>query len=100
MRHPAIKELYDLLKVRDWTEFCPERDRQVLLETWLDKWIVELSQSESVINPKRLNLAELDDKKYILGCRISESLTEDCTDFKIEKNQISAHVVGLRRAKK
>lgn len=100
MKHQSIKELYNILKVQDWTSFCPEKDRQALLDKWVAKWIVEVEQSQSVVNKKYLDSEHLDLIKYKLGEQLGQSLAEECVLFKTEDSTISGHMIALRRKEK
>lgn len=97
MKHPALKELYTLLQERDWTEFCPEKNRKDLLDKWVEKWIIEVEQSQLVVNPKYLNSEQSDFVKYRMGQVLGEALTEDCVNYKTEDKRITASMVGFRR---
>jgi len=97
MTHKAIKELYDIIKAPDWTDFCPEKKRAVLLDSWVQRWLIEEEVSQSVVDKKYLNSEHLDDIKYKLGQDLSQLLTEDCVEFKTNERQVSAKMIGLRR---
>lgn len=97
MKHPALKELFDIIKERDWTEFCPEKLRQDKLEQWIDKWTVEVEQSQSVVNPKYLTSEYNDEIKYKMAQNLAEMLAEECTNYTTEKNKITAKMTALRR---
>ena len=100
MKHPGLKELYNILKVQDWTSFCPEKDRELLLDKWIAKWIVEVEQSQSVVNQKYLDSEHLDIVKYKLGETLGQSLAEECVAFKTEERKISGNMIALRRKEK
>jgi hypothetical protein len=97
MKHPALKELYNILKERDWTEFCPEKIRSDKLDLWVEKWIVEVEQSQLVVDEKYLDSEHLDLVKYKLGQNLGEALAEECVTYKKEQKKISANLIGLRR---
>ena len=99
MKHPAVDELIKIMKTRDWTEFCPERDRQAELEVWIAKWLIQVEQSQLVVDVKYLDSESLDFVKYRMGQVLGEALTEDCVTFKTEKKRVTAKMVGIRRAK-
>jgi hypothetical protein len=99
MKHPAIKELYDIIKIEDWTDFCPEKVRQEKLEQWISKWLVEVEQSQFVVDPKYLNSDHSDFVKYRMGQVLGEALTEECVSFTTSSRKISGHLIGLRRGK-
>lgn len=99
MKHPAVKELYELIKERDWTEFCPERVRAEALDMWVAKWLIEVEQSQLVVDSKYLDSESMDFVKYRMGQVLGEALTEECVTFKTEKKRVSAKMVGIRRNK-
>jgi hypothetical protein len=99
IKHPAFKELQKILQERDWTEFCPEKNREAMFEAWMEKWIVEVEQSQSVVNPKYLDSEHSDFIRYRMGQVLGEALTEECVNFKNENKKITATMVGLRRSK-
>lgn len=100
MKHEAIKELYNILKEQDWTSFCPEKNRAALLDKWVDRWVVEVEQSQSVVNKKYLDSEHLDLVKYKLGEQLGQSLAEECVVFKTEERCISGNMIALRRKEK
>lgn len=99
MKHPAIDELYNIIKEQDWTSFCPEKNRKDLLDKWVEKWIIEVEQSQSVVDAKYLDSDSLDFVKYRMGQVLGEALTEECVAFKSAARKITASMVGLRRGK-
>ena len=99
MKHPALDELNKIMKIKDWTDFCPEKDRQAALDSWLEKWLIEVEQSQLVVNSKLLNSEDTDFVKYRMGQVLGESLTEECVTFKTTAQRISGHLIGLRRGK-
>lgn len=100
MKHPALKELYNILKIKDWTDFCPEKDREEKLKAWEEKWIVEVEQSQSVVNPKYLTSEYNDEIKYKMAQTLAEVLAEECTSYVTEKNKITAKMLSIRRKEK
>lgn len=99
MKHPALKELREIIKQRDWTEFCPEKTRDEALSQWIDKWIIEVEQSQSVVDPKYLDSEHSDFIKYRMGQVLGEALTEECVSFTTTARKISGHLLGIRRGK-
>lgn len=97
MKHPAFAELYNIIKEKDWTEFCPEKTRESLLNDWINKWVIEVEQSQSVVDPKYLDSEHSDFIKYRMGQVLGEALTEECVTFKTSSRKISATLVGLKR---
>ena len=100
MKHPALKELHSILRIEDWTSFCPEKNRELELNKWIAKWIVEVEQSQSVVNKKYLDSEHLDLVKYKLGEQLGQCLAEECVLFKTEEKNISGHMIALRRKEK
>lgn len=99
MKHPAIKELYDLIKEKDWTEFCPEKVRTEELDKWVAKWLIEVEQSQLVVDTKYLDSESMDFVKYRMGQVLGEALTEECVAFRTEKKRVTAKMIGIRRSK-
>lgn len=96
-KHPAIKELYTIIKTPDWTSFCPEKTREEMLNAWIATWMIQVEQSQSVVNPKYLDSEHADFIKYRMGQILGEALTEECVKFETDKKQIKASMVGLKR---
>jgi hypothetical protein len=99
MKHPALDELKALIKLRDWTEFCPEKNREEALSQWISKWLIEVEQSQLVVDAKYLDSESSDFVKYRMGQILGEALTEECVTFKTTSRKISGHLIGLRRGK-
>ena len=99
MKHRALKQLQEIIRLRDWTEYCPEQKREEALTKWIEDWIIEVEQSQSVVDSKHLNSDMSDFVKYRMGQVLGESLTEECVKFTIEKNKITATMLGIKRGK-
>ena len=100
MRHPAIKELFEIIKTQDWTSFCPERDRQVLLEKWEQKW-VSIVETEQLIMDKKYLTSEFSDIiKERMAQNLAEQLTEESVTYTITDKKIKAQMLGIRRKEK
>lgn len=100
MRHPAIAELYEIIKKEDWTSFCPEKIRRDLLDVWITKWLVAPSAEQLVMDKKYLTIEFSDIVKERLAQNLAESLTEECVSFTIKDRKIEANMIGLRRKEK
>lgn len=100
MKHPAIKELYEIIKKKDWTEFCPEKDREVLLNAWVAKWLTTVEADQLIMDKKFLTSEYSDVIKERLAQNLAESLTEECVSFTIKDRKIEANLIGLRRKEK
>lgn len=99
MKHKALDELRKIMKIEDWTEFCPEKNRDLALDLWIEKWLVDVEQSQSVVDPKYLDSESMDFVKYRMGQVLGEALTEECVTFKTTARKISGQLIGLRRGK-
>lgn len=95
--HLAIKELYNILKEKDWTSFCPEKSRHELLDKWTEKWIVEAETSQDVLNFKYLSSEYTDAIKYKLTQDILEQVSEECTVYTTTDKKVSASLMTIRR---
>ena len=56
----ALKELRQIIKMRDQKAFLPTKIREEALEDWIRRWVVETSYSQSILNPKALT-SEMED---------------------------------------
>jgi hypothetical protein len=99
MKHQALDELYKIMQLKDWTDFCPEKNREESLQQWIAKWLIEVEQSQLVVDSKYLNSEASDFVKYRMGQVLGEALTEECVTFKVDNRKISGKLVGLRRSK-
>lgn len=99
-KHPAIKQLYDIIKVEDWSSFCPEKVRQDKLDQWVKNWVVDVEFTQAVVNKDYLTSEYNDLIKVKLAQSLAEDLAEDCTIYKTENTQISAKMCAIRRMEK
>lgn len=97
MGNKAIKELYNIIKVKDWTNFAPERDRAVLLDKWVEKWVLTIEQRQSVINYKKLPLEHQEAIKYRLAQELHEQVAEKSTEYTTDNLGISANLTVIKR---
>ena len=100
MNHDALNELRNILKTRDWTEFCPERERARKFEQWCTRWITEVEFAQSVVSTKYLDSEYNDIIKTKLAQSLAEELTEDCISFKTQDKKITATMSAMRRRAK
>lgn len=101
MKHEALKELRDLIKLPDWNTVCPEKNRLEQLEYWFDRWIVEAEYSQSVVDTKYLTSEFNDVIKLKLAQSLGEeSLAENCISYKTQEKKITASMCSLRRKAK
>ena len=99
-KHPAIKALYDIIKIEDWNVFCPERSRKEALEKWEKAWLIDVEFSQAVVSTKYLT-SEYDDLiKIKLAQSLAEDLAENCTSFSTADKKISAQISAFRRKEK
>lgn len=98
--HPAIKQLYEIIKMEDWSTFCPERKRQEELDRWTREWIAEVEYSQSVVSTDYLTSEYNDIIKIKLAQSLAEDLAEDCTIYTTNNKNISAKICAFRRKEK
>ena len=96
-KHPALIELYKLLETRDWTEFCPEKNRKELLDKWVEKWMVSVSTEQAVLHEKYLGSEYSDILKERMAQKLAEKLAEDCVNYTSKERKISAQMIGIKR---
>jgi hypothetical protein len=100
VKHPALKELYEIIKKEDWTSFCPEKTRAELLEKWEQKWITSVESEQLVMDKKYLTSEFSDMVKERLAQNLAESLAEECVTFTITDRKVKAQLFGIRRKEK
>ena len=93
----ALKELRQIIKMRDQKAFLPTKIREEALEEWIRRWIVETSYSQSILNPKALTSEMEDMLKEHVTRQLVETLTEEVASFKRENKSLSAEMVAIRR---
>ncbi len=97
MKHEALIQLRALIKVADWSSFCPEKLREELLEDWINRWIAEAEYTQAVVSTKYLDSEYSDIIKIKLAQSLAEDLTEDCIGFKTQDKRITASLCAFRR---
>lgn len=99
-QHPAIAELYKLIRKKDWSDFYPEKIRQQMLDMWIEKWITNVEYSQSVVDTKYLSVEYNDAIKTKVSQSIAEDLMEECVDYRVKDREILGEVTALRRERK
>lgn len=96
-KHQALIELRAILRLPDWSNFCPEKLREEKFEEWIERWIIDVEYSQAVVSTKYLDSEYSDVIKLKLGQSLGEELTEDCVGFKTQDKKITASMCALRR---
>lgn len=93
----AIKEL--LAIIEDFTDNSYEGKRNLIksVKIWAELWLVPVSAEISVTNTQYLSTEYEDYLKYKLCELISETLAEECAEFNLKEQKISAKILGIRR---
>lgn len=97
--HPAVRELLQIIRERDWTEFCPEKNREILILEWIEKWFVNIDVSQNVVNTGNLTSEASDLLKVYLAQKMAEELAEECSLYSTKKHSIGVSMMALRRKK-
>jgi hypothetical protein len=100
VKHDAIKELYKILKIEDYTSYCPEFKREQELDKWVSRWLIEKETSQLVMNKKYLTSEFSDIIKTKMAENLAIELVEDCVKFKTEDRKIAATILSFRRQAK
>lgn len=100
MKHDALNELRALIKIPDWSEFCPEKLRQELLEDWIGRWIADVEFSQDVVSTNYLTSEYSDLIKIKLAQSLAEDLAEEAVTYKTHDKRITASMCALRRKSK
>jgi hypothetical protein len=98
--HPALTELYEIIKAEDWSSFCPEKLRQEKLDKWCRDWVVDVEFTQAVVSTEYLSSEYHDIIKYKLAQSLAEDLAEDCTQFTMADCSINAKMMAFRRKAK
>lgn len=98
--HEALIELRAILKLPDWTPFCPEKLREEQLESWILRWIVDVEFTQAVVSTKFLDSEFSDVIKLKLAQSSAEDLAEDCMSYTIADKKITASMCAFRRKEK
>lgn len=98
--HQALIELRAILRLPDWTTFCPEKLREEQFEDWCNRWVIDVEFTQAVVNTKYLDSEYSDVIKTKLGQSLGEDLTEECVSFKTQDKRITASMCALRRKEK
>ena len=77
----AIQELYELLRLKDWSDYYPEKNRVQALDMWIEKWVVPVSYTQPVVDTKYLTSEFSDVIKTRITQNIVEDVVEDCVTF-------------------
>lgn len=100
MKHDALTELRNIVKIADWSSFCPEKLRAELLDDWINRWLVSPEFTQAVVNTKYLDSEYSDIIKTKLAQSLAEDLAENCISYKTADKKITASMVALRRKEK
>jgi hypothetical protein len=95
--HPAIKELYTIINIEDWSTFNPEKTRKEELDKWVKTWVVDVEFTQAVVNTDYLTSEYNDIIRLKLAQSLAEDLAETCTIYKTEDKKISAKMCAIRR---
>lgn len=96
MNSEAIKELYKLVKIEGITRIDGLEAREKAVGDWINKWVVEISISQSIIK-KNLNS---EDQAFIteyLTKQIVDILHDECVKIEQKPSLIKVEGLALRR---
>ncbi len=96
--HKALKELQEIIRTPDWSNFFPEKMRQQKLDAWVTKWLVEAEFSQDVVNKDYLTSEYQDLIKYKLSESLAHDLADSCVTFNTAEQKVSAAIVAFRRS--
>ena len=86
--HPAVKELKELF---------PENPE--VIDAWVNKWFVEISKTQSVINKKYIDSPYEDFIIESIAHNMIDRMIEKMLEYDVDKNSYTASLIGLRRRK-
>ncbi len=100
MKHDALTELLAIIKLPDWSSFCPEKLREEQLDDWCKRWIVDIEFSQDVVNTKYLTSEYNDLIRTKLAQSLCEDAAEEAVTYKVLDKRITANMCALRRKSK
>lgn len=95
----AIKELIEIVKIRDEKNWRATEAREKALEEWFSNWIVTLTYEQPIINPKALSIEFEDFLKEHVGSKLTEQAMEHSINIKKENNRLEGEMICIRRRK-
>jgi hypothetical protein len=94
--HPALNELYKLIKSRHLGETVDGTNARLhQFNDWVDRWTEEVQVSQSVIKNK-LTSEDEDFIKYYLSYKMGEELMINCVDAENEKRCIKTRIRAFK----
>lgn len=93
----AVKELQDIIQIRDDKGFKYAKSREEQLSDWLYRWVETVDAQQLVINPKHLDSEYTDLIKYRLTENMLEDVTEVGCQYNTTKNSMEASISVIRR---
>jgi len=95
--HPAIAELTKIIELETTPTAQGFERRQKALTTWINRWVQEYYENQSVTDVKYLSV----DFQDFLSLKISQDIlltvVEECIKIKKEQRKIEAELTLLRK---
>lgn len=96
----ALKELRNIIKMRDQKHWDATKIREHALEEWIEKWVTNLDDELTVLNEKFMTSDFEDFLKEQIGRKLTEAAMEDAITIKKEKNKFKGSLTCIRRIPK
>jgi hypothetical protein len=94
MSNEVIKELFAICDLESDDKVVGWRRRRDAMETFINKYFLEVKTSQSVLNPEVFDSETMDFIKEVLAKRLAEDLTT-ATNYEITNKRISAKLTVL-----
>lgn len=95
----ALKELKQIIKIRDEKNWKATETRENALEKWISNWVVTLKYEQPIINPKALSVEFEDFLKEHVGSKLTEQAMEHSININKENNRLKGEMVCIKRRK-
>jgi hypothetical protein len=96
----ALKELRKIAQMPDQKHWNCTEMRERALEEWIEKWIIELTYEQSVLNQRYLSSDFQDFLKEHIGEKLSEQAMEEAIEITSEEVKLKGKMVCIRRKPK
>lgn len=93
----AVKELQEIIQIRDDKSFKYAKSREEQLLEWLYKWVETVDHQQLVLNPKHLDSEYTDLIKYKLTQNMLEDVSEAGVEYSTTQNSLKASISVFRR---
>lgn len=97
----ALQELRTIAKINHLSAFNGDELRIQAIEDWITRWVIELTQEQTVLHQKELPFEIIDAVKEHMAKELSETIIEECANFQSKTpDHLTIAMHALRRRAK